>query len=274
MSFFEDLKGSLFGDPTMVERPTATAKLSQKVQGQEGLGNISADNLQALRGIAHTQRMGTERNDGAVHAGKAGAEFWQSTRQNLPGMRNMTNGANLGAELGSAHSAMTNVGLGQGLAERAQRTGAYHDASNRGEQLASSARQFNAGIANAQDMQGAELGEARARHDATIKESERAGALSATLGAAAGAVNGFKFTNQLSKGIAQMKDEGKSLLTSMKERGASNRKALSEGLGVLAPWNWSREAAKVATPTPTPKPLAKTTPRGIGASSYADARGY
>lgn len=224
MSFFQDLHGSLFGEPTKVKETQAQRDLAIPMQRgelrpQSGL-QMDSSTVNALHGLARVQRDGTKRNDGTVVAGKEGADMWQGVHQNLPGFRNMTNKANLGAELGAAHSVMETRGQAQGLAERQGRIGAYAEQGAKADRLASAVSQHNMGIANQADLHQAsqtnqrqmalaEMSAKRAEHDAKLKEAARAAALSATTNFIGGAIKGYTAGKQFGEGWDQFKDEFK-----------------------------------------------------------------
>ena len=162
------LRDALFGSPATVDKTSAEGALADNVD------------LAALEGTAKQQLESAGRNTGRIQAGKAGADFWQGTRENFSGIENKANRANLGAELGTNHSVMDNAGVNAGAAEQLGKTSrlAGQHVEDRGAhkqgQMADATAALERGI-----------------HDSEIKEMDRASRINALLGFGSSAISGY-----------------------------------------------------------------------------------
>ena len=77
-----------FDTPEISNSATSTPSVSSDVKANQTATSVDNTRQGALSAVAN-------------------ADYWQSQKQNLPGFRNVVNGANRGASLGAAHSVMT-----------------------------------------------------------------------------------------------------------------------------------------------------------------------
>lgn len=170
MGFGNDLYNSIFSGPELMSQSATEGNLATA-------GDV---NTQALKGLVAEQMKSADTNNGRREAGKVNADFWQGTRQNLPGQANQTNRANLGAKFGTAQSVMDDQPLLAGAGEQLGKVSGL-------------ARGYGAAKgAESQAKRGdATMGFEKEQSRAEIKNLDRQSALNATLGFINSGVSGY-----------------------------------------------------------------------------------
>ena len=213
-SFVTDLYHSVFSDPV----------LQQESASEQALSTVSDSDTQAVKGLVAEQLASAGKSTGGRQAGKAGADFWGS-RQNLPGHMSQTNRANLGAQFGAAHSVMDDQANAQAAGKSQAILSSLSDTY------------VNTRKAHNEAVKGdATLGHAKAAQAAEIKNSERAGALDASLGfinaavSSYGAASSYLEANPGKKAdLDAVKTKGKNSLSDAKDAGGQALDSLKRG---------------------------------------------
>lgn len=191
-----DLWGAIMDGPSKIKETTSEQSLAANVD------------LTPLKGIAEAQKANADHNKGRLLAGRQGADFWQGTRQNLPGNANPTNRANLGAKLGTAHSVMDDESLATGAGMQLEDVSRLASSGARAEGLRSNNRMAEASNAFKKETQRAEL-----------ETLDNMATLDAALGFVNNAVSGWSLYNswaganpKMASGISDKVDAAKSRL--------------------------------------------------------------
>ena len=94
-------------------KPVELANTSQvNAAAQTGSANRVLD---ATNSPAAKATLDKKFNQNTRNEGRGNADFWQGSKQNLSGLRNVANGANRGADMGQAFSVMQGAGDAQSL---------------------------------------------------------------------------------------------------------------------------------------------------------------
>lgn len=150
--------------------------------------NAANQTASANRGqaIVDANRSSEKSFDTSRHTeGRANADFWQRSKQNLKGVRNVGNGSNTAADLGQAFSVMEGAGDANTASTNANRVA---------QKAARSVNDF--GFAQSFKTGATSLDFAKDIHDAQNKIELQNGTLNAIQSGIDGAVSGFKFGNE------------------------------------------------------------------------------
>jgi hypothetical protein len=96
----ESFKSASFFTPINLSNTSAKNATAQTASA-DGMLDITKGNEEAL---------GKEFSQNKQLEGRQGADFWQNSKQNLAGQRNVTNAANRGADMGQSFSVMQGAG--------------------------------------------------------------------------------------------------------------------------------------------------------------------
>lgn len=143
-------------------------------EAEKNLHQSKASDADALRGNIAQQQKDASRNKGGIYAGRDTADFWHGSSENLKGVTNATNRANLGAKLGTAHSVMDNKGRLAGAQEKLGKTQqlgeSFADAKNQeGRAKSGDASMALEGQMHESDMQNRELDRAQKAREQSRK---------------------------------------------------------------------------------------------------------
>lgn len=143
-------------------------------EAEKKLHQSKASDADALRGNIAQQQKDASRNKGGIYAGRDTADFWHGSSENLKGVTNATNRANLGAELGTAHSVMDNKGHVAGAQEKLGKTQqlgeSFADAKNQeGRAKSQDASTALKGQIHESDMQNRQLDRAQFKREQSRK---------------------------------------------------------------------------------------------------------